>query len=485
MEKSLVLEEVPQLAWERSEGFKDILDQLTIQAQRDSLPKDYERLQKGEAVGLSSILANQKPFISESGVLMIQGKYSSADTYRFLVYLPKGHPLTKLWVRHTHEKTLSHVGSTQWLMAEVKKTVWTPHLRKLVNVVLSSCVHCASRYPRRFKQPFTPVYYTRMPGQVGEGQSPFSFTSTTSIDFFGPFTTKQGRGQARKPCYVAIFVCQTTKAIFLHQVLSVNADDCLIAILTCFLAKGVPRVIVSDGGKNLTRSEKDLRRMYENVQKLRTRVDQEMHQFPKITWHFTAPESHSQHGMAERYVGTVKNAMKKMSLKNPMKDLSDTELQFLLKRVESVLNSHPLSELTSNQDESNYLTPNHFSASGNSPLVLTVPGEELDKGGNQYVRKWYLIEEALREFWQLWWEEYAYSTRKIHPKWARGKAEVSPGDLVFVLDDEKFRTRLYYPVARVLSVHKDADEKIQTVTINFKGRTTRRGIRQLAPLPLS
>ena len=370
-------------------------------------------------------------------------------------------------------------------MAEVKKKVWTPHLRKLVNAVLSGCVHCAARYPRRFKQPFTPAYYTRMPGQVGEGQSPFSFRGCTSIDFFGPFTTKHGRGQSRKPCYVAIFVCQTTKAIFLHQVLSINADDCLIAILTCFLAKGVPQTVVSDGGKNLTRSEKDLRQMYENVKKLREKVDKEMHQFPKISWIFTAPESHSQNGMVERYVGTVKNAMKKMSLKNPMRDLSDTELQFLLKRVESVLNSHPLSELHSDQDECNYLTPNHFSSSGNSPLVLNIPKEEREKGGNQYVKKWYLIEEAMMEFWQLWWEEYAYVTRKIHPRWARGKAEVSPGDLVFVLDDEKFRTRLYYPVAKVISVHKDADEKIQTVTIKLRGHTTSRGIRQPAPLPLT
>ena len=113
-----------------------------------------------------------------------------------------------------------------------------------------------------------------------------------------------------------------------------------------------------------------------------------------------------------------------------MRDLSDTELQFLLKRVESVLNSHPLSELHSDQDECNYLTPNHFSSSGNSPLVLNIPKEEREKGGNQYVKKWYLIEEAMMEFWQLWWEEYAYVTRKIHPRWARGKAEVSPGDLV-------------------------------------------------------
>ena len=44
MEKVLWVEEIPQLIWERSEGFRDLLDPSVRQALTDSVPERFEHL---------------------------------------------------------------------------------------------------------------------------------------------------------------------------------------------------------------------------------------------------------------------------------------------------------------------------------------------------------------------------------------------------------------------------------------------------------
>ena len=241
-------------------------------------------------------------------------------------------------------------------------------------------------------------------------------------------------------------------------------------------------MFISDGGKNLTRTEVELRVLHEKVKELPPEIDREMSGFPRIQWVFTAPDSPSQNGSVERYVGTVKRSMKSLSHKNPMRDLRDHEVEFLFCRVESVLNSHPLAASKGGQDDQNPLTPNHFNGCGTSPLVLNVPQELLSQG-NEFTRKWFLIEEAMLLFWELWWAEYASVIRRL-PKWTKGEVDLNPDDLVLVLENQTFRTRMKYPVARVLSVERDSQNRIQTVLLKFRQSETRRGIRELAPLPM-
>ena len=163
--------------------------------------------------------------------------------------------------------------------------------------------------------------------------------------------------------------------------------------------------------------------------------------------------------------------------------LKDKELEFLLVRVETVLNSAPLCSSSNQDDDAEPLTRAHFSVGSNSPIRLNVP-EELLKSTNQFSYKWFRIEEALLEFWSRWRSEHLESIKKV-TKWTSGDVNLSPGDLVMVVDkdDPEMAKRIKWPVARVESFDRDRDGKIQTVTIQYKGNTTRRGIRSLAPLP--
>ena len=100
------------------------------------------------------------------------------------------------------------------------------------------------------------------------------------------------------------------------------------------------------------------------------------------------------------------------------------------------------------------------------------------------MKKWFLIEEAMIDFWKIWWAEYGAEIAKLK-KWTTGRVDLKQGDLVLVLEKETFRTRLKYPVARVIATERDSNGNIQTVLLKFRNTETRRGIRELAPLPVT
>ena len=95
-----------------------------------------------------------------------------------------------------------------------------------------------------------------------------------------------------------------------------------------------------------------------------------------------------------------------------------------------------------------------------------------------------LYKEALLEFWKRWHSEHLESIKKV-PKWISGDVNLTPGDLIMVIDkdDPDLVKRIKWPIARVESFDRDSDGLIQTVTIQYKNNITRRGIRSLAPLP--
>ena len=106
MEKVPWVEEIPQLTWERSEGFRDLLDPSVRQALTDSVPERFEhldgQLERGvhDSYEVHSILGREKQIISESGVWAPGNEYPRANDTRFLAGLPRGCTLTGLEVEY-------------------------------------------------------------------------------------------------------------------------------------------------------------------------------------------------------------------------------------------------------------------------------------------------------------------------------------------------------------------------------------------------
>ena len=102
-------------------------------------------------------------------------------------------------------------------------------------------------------------------------------------------------------------------------------------------------------------------------------------------------------------IRSVKRAVNAV-LGNP--DVNDEELQTVFTGVESVMNSRPLTQLSSDPNDKPVLTPNHF-------LVGHMGGElapeTVDTTTFNPRRRWRRIRELIRHVWKRWMKEYLIS----------------------------------------------------------------------------
>ena len=455
------------------------------QAQQDQFSDEIRRLSLGQSVLQKSVLFKHGPILDEEGILRVAGRFAPCERAKHLIVLPQTHPLTTLVVKDVHERSLGHVGGVNWNANQIKKDYWILHLQKEVKRMLAKCYECARRYPKPFEQQMGPLHDARLPGSYGEGESPFAFAGGVSVDFAGPWLTKQGQRQAREKRYLAIFTCQLARAVHLEMVPSLEAADCLLAFLKFLNRRGFPERIISDNGGNLVRTEKELSTVRDSLGKVREKVLEMALDFPKFEWIWCGERTPHQNGAVERMVSVVKRSMNKLSVVNPKTGaLTDHELDALFIRVEGLMNARPLTPTVTNTGGDQVLTPNHFIVGNgnNSPVRLAVPDAVRKDLLNQYNFRWYRVEEAAEEFWQRMNAEFLEQSRK-RGKWNTGCPDINPGDLVMVLDAANDALR--WPLAKVLELELDKEGRVQTVKILFRGTETRRGVRSLAPVPFT
>ena len=94
---------------------------------------------------------------------------------------------------------------------------------------------------------------------------------------------------------------------------------------------------------------------------------------------------------------------------------------------------------------------------------------------NSLLHHWQLCQLLVRQFWQLWSDEYCTILRKF-AKWNRPDRNLRVGDLVCLRDEGMFPTK--WPLARVITVHPGPDGLVQVVTMKtskgtYKGPVTK------------
>ena len=132
-------------------------------------------------------------------------------------------------------------------------------------------------------------------------------------------------------------------------------------------------------------------------------------------------------------------------------DVNDKELQTVFTGVESLMNSRPLTQLSSDPNDKPVLTPNHF-------LVGHMGGElapeTVDTTTFNPRRRWRRIQELIRHVWKRWMKEYLISigSRK---KWQERERNVHKGDVVLVI--EANTPRKLWKIGRIVEIHPGND----------------------------
>ncbi|XP_050308277.1 uncharacterized protein LOC126744768 [Anthonomus grandis grandis] len=388
---------------------ESFVDELSILSSKRQLPKP------------SNILS-LNPFIDDQGIMRVGGRLSNSEysfSKKYPILLSPNHILTQLIMRYEHERLL-HAGP-QLLLSHIRDNFWPIAGRNLARKIVHNCVKCC-RYNPQSVQPIM----GDLPAARVQQALPFI---KVGVDYAGPFQTKDRRGRGCKiiKCWVAVFVCMSTRAIHLELVLSLTSEDFLQAFTRFISKRGRPLEVFSDNGANFVRANKDLQVMAEFLKTNSTLISESI-QNQGIKWHFIPPNSPHFGGIWEAGVKSFKYHFKRIV---GSYTLFLFDLQTLVARIEAVLNSRPLCPLSSDPNDLSPLTPAHFLI-GRSAMALAEPSV-MHLPENR-LSQYQLVQKVQEQFWNRWHREYMHELQQ-RKKWKVTSGSLHLGQLVLVKDN--------------------------------------------------
>ncbi|XP_067622000.1 uncharacterized protein [Eurosta solidaginis] len=157
--------------------------------------------------------------------------------------------------------------------------------------------------------------------------------------------------------------------------------------------------------------------------------------------------------------------------------LTYEELTTVLVEIEAVLNSRPISPLSSDSSDLEALTPGHFitgSALKSLPERMVV-----DKLNNW--DRWNQITALNQMFWKQWSHEYI-SELQSRKKWNTENENIAKDTMVLIHEDNVPQQR--WLIGRVIDTIPGRDGRVRVVNLRTPKGTCRRPIHKIAILPI-
>lgn len=271
---------------------------------------------------------------------------------------------------------------------------------------------------------------------------------------------------------MAVFVCFATKAVHL-EVVSDLTTEAFIAALKRFIARrGICKNIYSDNGTNFVGANNELMKHHQVVSR-----DERLKHFlttKEISWHFMPALSPHFGGLWEAAVKSFKHHVKRV-----VGEELFTYEQFttFVIEIEAILNSRPLTPLSSDPNDLTALTPGHFLIGDSLTCITEIDFSETP---SNRLSAWQHIQKVKQDFWARWHKEYIHQLNLRH-KWTKGSHDINQGTVVVLKDDNL--PPLCWHLGRVEQVHPGADGIIRAVTVRTNNGVYKRNVKKLAPLP--
>lgn len=249
----------------------------------------------------------------------------------------------------------------------------------------------------------------------------------------------------------------------------------LIAALKRFISRrGKCSRIHSDNGSNLVRANKDLKEFYKLVQTKEPKLS-EFFLDENIEWKFIPPRAPNFGGLWEAGVKSFKYYFKRA--------IGDSRLTYeefltIMVQVESLLNSRPLTPLSSDVDDLEILTPGHFLIG--RPMTSIPEPNLLDIETNR-LSLWGKITKIVQLVWKKWSTTYLNNLQQ-RTKWYFEKDNVKIGDMVLLKEDNLPPSK--WALGRILEVIPGRDGKVRVARIKTATNVLLRSISKICILPV-
>lgn len=443
---------------------------LIKQSQGESFSDVIIHLKSNQSYHSKGNLSRLNPFLDSDEILRIGGRLHCSD-YQYgkkhPILLSSKHPFTKLLFEHEHRRLL-HAGP-QLLLSSIRENYWPIRGRNLAKCVVYNCLKCFKAHPRQNN----PIM-----GQLPKSRvMPFPVFYKTGVDYAGPFTLKEkkGRGSKTLKCYVSLFVCFTTKAIHLELVTELTTEAFLAAFRRFVSRRGKPESIFSDNGKNFVGARAELKELAnflsKNEQALTEIIVNE-----GVNWKFIPPHSPHFGGLWEAGIKSCKYHLKRVMSKAL---LTFEEFYTTLTQIEAVLNSRPLTPISSDPNDYDILSPAHFLI---GRRLTSLPDSDFGQVIENRLSRFQRVQQLQQHFWKRWSKEYI-SELQHKVKWKITQLNLQEGDMVLIKQDNA--PPLQWPMGRIVQVHPGPDGISRVASIKTSsGNIIKRSFAKICVLPV-
>ncbi|XP_043203646.1 uncharacterized protein LOC122371409 [Amphibalanus amphitrite] len=410
-------------------------------------------------VAKTSPLAALRPHIRD-GLLVVGGRLDAAEGIsmraRHPVILPREHHVSKLVIREAH-RAVGHEGRDHTLW-RVRDKYWVIGAGREIRKMLRGCTVCRKVNGRPLGQLMADLPDERVVPGVGAFEK-------ISCDVFGPIPVKSGRTERK--CWALLSTCMTTRGVHIELLESLSTDALVNAIRRVAARRGEIRQVRSDNGTNMCGADRELR---EALLELDPEELQRAARPHGIDWVFNPPHGSHFSGSVERQIRSVRKIWRSM----PVTRLLDREaLYTLLCEIESILNSRPLTFVTTSDSNVEPITPNHLLLLRAS--VHPVPGV-FGESESFSRRRWRYVQYLADQFWVRWKREYLPALQ-ARQRWRHGARNLQVGDIVLLV--ESGAPRGTWPLARVVETRPSRDGRVRKALVKTSVSTYLRPIHKM------
>lgn len=445
--------------------YSELYNSLTLLAkasQRESYQKEINLLENNKNLDRKSSLLSLNPFLDEQGVLRVGGRLDLASQCpyekRHPILLHPKHRFSRLLFEYEHCRLL-HCGPQQ-LLNSIRQRFWPTGGKALATTIVRKCIRC-----QRFTAKPSPPIMGNLPQPRVTPASPFE---TCGTDFAGPFTilNRKGRGAKTSKCYLCIFVCFCTKAVHLEVVSDLSTNAFILCLRRFISRRGKPNTIYSDNGKNFVGANNELNKLL----KAEKRAVNEFACSEGITFKFSPAYAPHFGGIWEAGVKTAKFHLKRIAGNS---SLTFEELYTLFAQIEAIMNSRPLTCMSSDPSDLLPLTPGHFLVG--RPLT-SLPSPVTERIS---LTRYELIERLRQHFWNRWTKDYLTSLQQ-RLKWKTNGRGIVVGDLVLIMEDHQPPMR--WLLGRVHQLYPGDDGVCRVVAIKTTNGIIKRAVTKICAL---
>ena len=421
--------------------------------QQEFYGNEIKCLRDNQPLPRNSSVLPLSPILDGEGLLRVGGRLGRAKLptgEKTPILVPGKHHIATLLVRYYHE-SIYHQGRHLTEGAVRRAGYWITGGKRLISSILHHCVPC-----RKLRGKTEHQKMSDLPAERLAPSPPFSYVG---VDVFGPWTivTRKTRGgSANSKRWAVIFSCLVTRSVHIEVIEELSSSSFINALRRFISYRGPVVEFRSDRGTNFVGATKDLKIDAINIE------DEPVNKYllkNNTVWRFNAPHSSHMSGPWERMIGIARRILESMFSNMPSKGLTHEVLCTLMAEVCAIMNSRPLTAVSSDPDAPTVLSP--------ATILTQKVGQSVEPfppfGIKDMIKsQWRQVQFLAEQFWTQWRERYL-TTLQVRQKWTSEHPSLKIGDVVLMKDLEA--PRIQWPVGVVEQCFASEDGRIRKVSV--------------------